>query len=326
MIRSRPRCSASSRRALVRSSITVSTGESSIHIGAACMSFMTWAIFDQSVSSTKPVCSGRGLIPTPAERRRSASCSLLISSEKTPTFLASRTAACWAMFSARLVFPTLGRAARMIRSDGWKPPSSVSSWREAGRDAQDLAAMLVQVLEPVVGLAQQRRQRLEAAGGAVLADLEQDPLRPVDGDLGVVRLLVADRRDPPGGADQVAQHRLALDDAAVVLDVDRRRHRVHQAGQVGRARRPAPADRAAPARRPASRGRSARAGRAGRASPRRCRRAAGGRSRPDAGSRRPSGSRQGRSGSSRGRSARLRPPGVPACRCSSDASGPDAAR
>ena len=95
--------------------------------------------------------------------------------------------------------------------------------------------MLVQVLEPVVGLAQQRRQRLEAAGRAVLADLEQDPLRPVDGDLGVVRLLVADRRDPPGGADQVAQHRLALDDAAVVLDVDRRRHGVHQAGQVGRA-------------------------------------------------------------------------------------------
>ena len=68
----------------------------------------------------------------------------------------------------------------------------------------------------------------------MLADLEQDPLRPVDGDLGVVGLLVADRRDPPGGGDQVAQHRLALDDAAVVLDVDRRRHRVHQAGQVGR--------------------------------------------------------------------------------------------
>ena len=64
--------------------------------------------------------------------------------------------------------------------------------------------MLMEVLEPVVRLAQQGGQRLEAAGGPMLADLEQDPLRPVDGDLGVVRLLVADRRDPPGGCDQVA--------------------------------------------------------------------------------------------------------------------------
>jgi hypothetical protein len=48
---------------------------------------------------------------------------MLISRLKTPTFLASRTDACWAMFSARLVLPTLGRAARMMRSDGWKPPS-----------------------------------------------------------------------------------------------------------------------------------------------------------------------------------------------------------
>ena len=106
--------------------------------------------------------------------------------------------------------------------------------RQAGRDAEDLAAVLVQVLQPVVGLAEQGGERLEAAGGAVLADLEQDPLGPVDGDLGVVRLLVADRRDLAGRADQVAQHRLALDDPAVVLDVHGGRHRVHEGRQVGR--------------------------------------------------------------------------------------------
>ena len=124
---------------------------------------MAWAIFDQSVSSRKPVCSAPRIDAGDRRSRRSASCSLLISRLKTPTFLASRTAACWAMFSARLVFPTLGRAARMIRSDGWKPPSRVSSSRSRW-DAEDLAAVLVEVLEPVVRLAQQRGQRLEAAG------------------------------------------------------------------------------------------------------------------------------------------------------------------
>jgi hypothetical protein len=93
--------------------------------------------------------------------------------------------------------------------------------------------VLVEVLEAVVRLPEQGGQRLEAARGAVLADLEQDALGPVDGDLGVVRFLVADRGDLAGCRDQVAQDRLALDDAPVVLDVHRRRHRVHQRREVG---------------------------------------------------------------------------------------------
>ncbi len=106
---------------------------------------------------------------------------------------------------------------------------------EAGGHAEDLAAVLVQVLEPVVCLAQEDRQRLEATIRAPLADLEQDGFGPIDGDLGVVGLLVADRCDPARGADEVAQHRLALDDPAVVLGVHRGRHRVHERGQVRRA-------------------------------------------------------------------------------------------
>ena len=82
------------------------------------MSFMTVAILLQSVSSMNPVCRGRGLMPVSAESRRSESCSLLISRLKTATFFSSRIDACCAMFNARLVFPTLGRAARMMRSDG----------------------------------------------------------------------------------------------------------------------------------------------------------------------------------------------------------------
>ena len=68
----------------------------------------------------------------------------------------------------------------------------------------------------------------------MLADLEQDRLRTIDGGLGVVRLLIADRRDLACRGDQVAQHRLAFDDPRVVLDMHRRRDHVHHGGQVCR--------------------------------------------------------------------------------------------
>jgi hypothetical protein len=103
---------------------------------------------------------------------------------------------------------------------------------EPGRHAEDLATMLVQVFQPVVRLAEQDRQRLEAAIGPALADLEQDRLGPVDGDLRVVGLLVPDRRDLAGGADEIAQDRLALDDPAVMLGVHGGRHGVHERGEV----------------------------------------------------------------------------------------------
>jgi hypothetical protein len=46
--------------------------------------------------------------------------------------------------------------------------------RQAGRDADDLSAVLVQVLQPVIRLAEEDGQCLEAAVGPPLADLEQD--------------------------------------------------------------------------------------------------------------------------------------------------------
>jgi hypothetical protein len=51
---------------------------------------------------------------------------LLISRLNTPTLFFSLTAACSAMFSAKLVLPTDGRAARTIRSLFWRPVVSVS--------------------------------------------------------------------------------------------------------------------------------------------------------------------------------------------------------
>ena len=60
------------------------------------------------------------------DKRRRTSCSLLISRLNTPTLLPSFTAAYSAMLSAKLVLPTLGRAARTIRSLFWRPLVSAS--------------------------------------------------------------------------------------------------------------------------------------------------------------------------------------------------------
>jgi hypothetical protein len=58
---------------------------------------------------------------TAEQRIRSASSCWLISSEKTPTVLASRMATFWAMLSAKLVLPMPGRPARTMRLPRFKP-------------------------------------------------------------------------------------------------------------------------------------------------------------------------------------------------------------
>ena len=109
---------------------------------------------------------------------------------------------------------------------------------EPGPHAADLAAVSVQVVEPVVGVVEERLERAEAGVDALLADREELRLGAIDRLLDLGRVLVADPGDPAGGADQVAQDRLALDDPGVLLDVDGGRRLVRQARQVG-----APADR-----------------------------------------------------------------------------------
>ena len=104
---------------------------------------------------------------------------------------------------------------------------------EPGPHAADLAAVGVQVIEPVVGVVEQRLERAEAGIDALLADREELRLGAIDGLLDLGRILVADPGDAARGADQVAQDRLALDDPGVLLDVDRGRRLVRQARQVG---------------------------------------------------------------------------------------------
>ena len=104
---------------------------------------------------------------------------------------------------------------------------------EAGADAGDLAAVGVQVVEPVVGVVEERLERAEPRIDALLADGEQLGLGAVDRLLDLGRVLVADAGDAAGGADQVPQDGLALDDPRVLGGVDGGRRLVAEARQVG---------------------------------------------------------------------------------------------
>ncbi len=91
---------------------------------------------------------------------------------------------------------------------------------EARGDAAQLAAVGVEVVEPVVGRVEEVLELGEAGRDAAVRDLEQLRLGAVDRLLDLGRVLVADAGDLAGGADQVPEDRLALDDPRVLDGVD----------------------------------------------------------------------------------------------------------
>ena len=102
-------------------SATDSMGLSSIRISTLFRMVAAPAIFSQSVSRRAPVL--RRLFSTNASEasKRVASCSRLISREKTATVLWTALATFRATFSAKEVLPMPGRAASRIRSDLFRP-------------------------------------------------------------------------------------------------------------------------------------------------------------------------------------------------------------
>ena len=92
---------------------------------------------------------------------------------------------------------------------------------EAGRDADDLAAMLLQEVELVEILFQHLGDRDEVAPGAALRDVVDRALGGIECFVGFEALVVADVDDLRPGADDPAQRRGALDD----LDRSTRRGR-----------------------------------------------------------------------------------------------------
>ena len=91
---------------------------------------MASARYSQSSARRAPVRKAWLSMPASAERMRLVSCSLVISRLKmaTGTFCCMATRV--AMFSAKLVLPIPGRAARMMRSPRPRPVSTVSSRRK----------------------------------------------------------------------------------------------------------------------------------------------------------------------------------------------------
>ena len=137
------------------------------------------------------------------------------------------------MLSAKLVLPTDGRAARTIEVALLEAGRQGVEVGEAGADAADLAAVGVEVVEPVVGVVEQGLERAEPDVDPLLADREQLRLGAIDRLLDLRRVLVADPGDLAGRPDQVPQDRLALDDPGVLDGVDGGRRLVRQAREVG---------------------------------------------------------------------------------------------
>ena len=92
--------------------------------------------------------------------------------------------------------------------------------RESGPDAADLAAVRMQVVEPVERLVEERPERAEARRNAALGHREELRFRAVDRLLDLRPVLVPDPGDLAGSRDQVAQDSLALDDPGVLAGED----------------------------------------------------------------------------------------------------------
>ena len=167
-------------------------GVSSMYSGASERSFIAGAIRAKSSSSRKPERSRCESMLATLESRRSTSCSLLISRLNTPTVFFSLD---------RRVLGDVQREARLADGRPGRDDDQVAllearrelvQVHEAGGDPAQLAAVRVQVVQPVVGGVEELLELAEAGGDPPVGDLEQLRLRAVDGLLDLRRILVAD--------------------------------------------------------------------------------------------------------------------------------------
>ena len=115
----RPRFSR--RRHLAFMSAAVSMGLSSMRMSVSRRTRPAWVIFPQSEGLSRPVMRRPRSTRPSEDIRRTRSCSRLISREKMATVLPLCLATLRAMFRAKELLPTPGRAARSTRSDLLSP-------------------------------------------------------------------------------------------------------------------------------------------------------------------------------------------------------------
>jgi hypothetical protein len=118
----------------------------------------------------------------------------------------------------RADFPMDGRAARMMRLPGWKPPVMVSrSWKP---DAVPVIALPSrEVLELVDLGVEQVVDRAEVLAAVLVGDLEDRALGHVDEVARGCLVGVDAGLDLPGRLEQAPQHRVLADDPRVLADV-----------------------------------------------------------------------------------------------------------
>ena len=104
--------------------------------------------------------------------------------------------------------------------------------REARGHARGLTTGLAHFLGLVIGLDHKLGQRLVARLDLARRDLEQLALGQLHDFLGVGGGVIGQRVDLVGGADQLAQHRVAANDGGVVLPVHERQGLAHQLQNV----------------------------------------------------------------------------------------------
>ena len=115
-----------------------------------------------------------------------------------------------------------------MRLPGWKPGGELVEVAEAGRDAGDLGARLVErVIRSKLSFSRSSMW-LNSLETRVWDELEDHLLGPVDEVGRLARAVQAEPRDLVAGADQPAQRRHLADDARVVGGVRRRRDECRQ--------------------------------------------------------------------------------------------------
>ena len=114
-----------------------------------------------------------------------------------------------------------------------EPRGELVEVAEAGGHSRDVDARLVELGDPLEALLEQRLDVGEVGGDALLGELEDDLLGPVDEVERLAGALLPEARDLRAGADEAAQRRHLGHDAGVVGGVRSCRHERGELGDPG---------------------------------------------------------------------------------------------
>jgi len=104
---------------------------------------------------------------------------------------------------------------------------------EPGGNADDFAAVLLDIVELLEELLEHLADGNEVATRSALRDIEDETLGSLDRFVRFDSFVEAEANDFRSSADQSAQSRCALDDPSIVFNVDGARHHAEELSEVG---------------------------------------------------------------------------------------------